>query len=114
MGSRGSGGVNLTCTVSRLGLSLSGMRRPGVWHHLTDDLKLRTAWRPSQGPANTSCFLPGHLARRRTTSSPPTGSSPLSVPRLSSDLGNSVLCLGGCCELTTRGEEFGPLFVAWV
>jgi len=28
VGSRGSGGVNLTCTVSRLGLSLSGMRRP--------------------------------------------------------------------------------------
>lgn len=85
-----------------------------MWHGLTDDLKLRTARRPSQGPANTSCFLPGHLARRRTTSSPPTGSSPLSVPWLSSDLGDSILCLGGCCELTTLGEEFGPLFMAWV
>ena len=85
-----------------------------MWHGLTDVLKLRTARRPSQGPANTSCFLPGHPARRRTASSLPTGSSPRSVPGLSSDLGDSVLCLGGCCEPTTQGEELGPLFVAWV
>ena len=63
-----------------------------MWHGLTDVLKLRTARRPSQGPANTSCFLPGHPARRRTASSLPTGSSPRSVPGLSSDLGDSVLC----------------------
>lgn len=84
MDSRGSGGVNLTCMLSRLGLSLSGMRRPwGVarsdWGSESQDCTapfprsskhlLLPAWAPSQeaGPhlplpqADPPCLCPGCL-----------------------------------------------------